>query len=131
MELHKQVAAKIHDNPALFDVAIENLGRWLAHSDSDDAIIEWDNFIQTHSREEVLDLSALGLMNPDECGNPVLFVVSSPLKNVTTYSNVMNRSELEHVVRAAAVTTVENEFIIIGSQSILLRALEYSFTLCA
>lgn len=47
----------------------------------------------------------------------------------------MNRSELEHVVRAAAGTTNEKEFIIIGSQSILgkypdaPKDLRYSFEL--
>lgn len=31
----------------------------------------------------------------------------------------MNRQELEHIIRAAAGITGENEFIVIGSQSIL------------
>ena len=31
----------------------------------------------------------------------------------------MNRQELEHIVRAAAAITSQNEFIIVGSQSIL------------
>ena len=48
-----------------------------------------------------------------------LFGTYSARRNVATFFAGMNRKELEHIVRAAAGITGENEFVIVGSQSIL------------
>lgn len=55
LELDRVIADKIRANPALYQVVRDNLKRWLKTDDPDPSIVEWQEFIDSHTMDEVLD----------------------------------------------------------------------------
>ncbi|MDX2225558.1 MAG: hypothetical protein SFY92_00440 [Verrucomicrobiae bacterium] len=55
LEMDRLIAEKIRLDPSMFQVVLNNLRRWTSKPEPAAATLEWKQFIDSHSQEEVLD----------------------------------------------------------------------------
>jgi hypothetical protein len=60
LELHREVARGLRANPALLNVARENLNRWLIRNGADDSLVacsrEWLEILDSQTLDQIADL---------------------------------------------------------------------------
>ena len=116
LELHRLVAEKIRCDPVLFDRAAAILDRWrgMGPSHADAYLTEWARLI-TAGMDECLSVAvedseraaALRRNSPLSC------LLSTRERNeVREIGGKVKRSELEHIIRAAAAITNEYEIVV-------------------
>src|SRR5438045_3387028 len=75
--------------------------------------------------------SAVRTSAPRGCASPVRLRACSQLRSARPSSTAMNRSQLEHILRAAAAIVDERDIVVVGSQAILGQFPDASATLLA
>ena len=115
LAMHQLIAQKVLADPALLDKARENVRRWQKTEGSPMlALSEWENILSGPAAEV-----AEFLVQRSEKATRLR--QSSPFTGILTEPGAkefMNRSQLEHIIRAASEISGDAEIVVIGSQAI-------------